>query len=219
MKKLPSWILLETRVHALSARERMILLALIVTLLVGLVDQLWLDKRFKELMVVQGQIQQARQSILLSQEQLVGLAAQRARDPDREVRSELEKLADRKTLLDAEIDQISGQFVSPARMPKVLSTLLESHEGLHLLSVQALPVKEVSMGTGEQSVKLYEHGVKLVFKGSFVALGDYLQAIEALDQSLLWDSVTFSTVVYPVGDIELVVKTLGTGKEFIGVYR
>lgn len=219
MKKPPSWIAIEARVHALSARERIILLVLTITLLVGLADQIWLDKTFKQLMALQGQIQQARQSILLSQEQLVGLAAQRARDPDLEVRSALEQLADRKTALDKEIDQISGQFVSPARMPKVLATLLEAHDGLHLQSVQALPVKEVSMGSGEQSVKLYQHGVKLTFKGSFVALNDYLRDIEGLDQSLLWDSVRFSMAAYPAGDIELVVKTLGTGKEFIGVYR
>lgn len=219
MKKPPSWITLENRVHALSARERIIMLFLLITLLVGLGDQLWLDKSFKQLLALQDQIQQARQSILLSQEQLVGLAAQRARDPDREVRTALEKLADRKTALDAEIDQISGRFVSPARMPRVLATLLEAHEGLHLQSVQALPVKEVSMGSGEQSVKLYEHSVKLRFKGSFVALNGYLRDIEGLDQSLLWESVAFSMATYPYGDIELVVKTLGTGKEFIGVYR
>lgn len=219
LKKHPSWLMLENRVHAMSLRERGILLGLCLAFVIGLVDQLWLGKSFKQLMSVQSQIQQARQSILLSQEQVVGLATQRSRDPDKEVRTELVVLAQRKTALDTEIEKISGQFVSPARMPRVLGSLLEAHPGLRLHSVQALPVKEVLMGTGEQAVKLYEHSVKLKFRGSFVGLHDYLRAIEGLDQSLLWDYLQFSLETYPSGEIELVVKTLGTGKEFIGVYR
>lgn len=219
MKKHPSWLAVESRVHAMSVRERAIMLGLLITLMVGAADQLLLDRGFKQLMTLKKQIQQARQSILLSQEQVVGLAAQRARDPDQEKRTELSSLAERKAALDAEIEQISGQFVSPARMPTVLGNLLQAHAGLHLQAVQALPVNEVSMGTGEQAVKLYEHGVRLTFKGSFLGLHDYLHDIEGLDQSLIWDYLQFSMVTYPAGDIELVVKTLGTGKEFIGVYR
>lgn len=219
VKKHPKWIELENRVHALSVRERVILVGLVITLLVGVTDQLWLDRGFKDLMKLQKRIQDARHSILLSQEQVMALAAQRARDPDQEVRTELQVLADRKIALDSEIDNISGRFVSPARMPKVLGALLQSHPGLQLKAVQALPVTEVSMGSGNEAVKLYEHSVKLTFKGSYIGLHDYLHDIEKLDQSLIWNYLQFSMVTYPAGDIELVVKTLGTGKEFIGVYR
>lgn len=219
VKKHPKWIAFEHRVHALSLRERVIMVALLVAVLVGAVDQLWLDRGFKQLMTLQKRIQDARHSILVSQEQVMALAEQRARDPDQAVRTEMQVLAERKTTLDGEIEKISGRFVSPARMPKVLGALLQAHPGLQLKAVEALPVIEVSMGSGEQAVKLYEHRVKLTFKGSYVGLHDYLRDIERLDQSLIWDYLQFSMVMYPAGDIELVVKTLGTGKEFIGVYR
>lgn len=219
MKKHPKWVALENRVHALSVRERAILLGLLVTLVVGVADQLWISKGFKQLLDLQTQIQQARHSIVLNQDQVMILAEQRARDPDQSLHTEITTLSERKTSLDAEIEKISGAFVSPARMPKVLGNLLQTHAGLHLLSVEAMPVTEVSMGTGEQAVKLYQHSVKMKFTGSFVGLRDYLRDIEGLDQSLVWDYLQFSVATYPGGEIELVVKTLGTGKEFIGVYR
>lgn len=203
----------------MSVRERGILLGLVITLLVGVVDQVWLDRSIKQLQGVQLQVTEVRQLMSAGQEQLMVLAQQRARDPDQEVRTEITALATRKSSLDADIDLVSGQFVSPGRMPEVLGKLLEAHNGLTVQAVQSLPVQEVLLGDGEKAVKLYEHSVQLKFIGGFVDLRDYLRDIESLEKSLIWDRLQFSLTAYPGGEIELVVKTLGTGKEFIGVYR
>lgn len=203
----------------MSVRERGIMLGLLITLLVGGVDQAYLASDFEEMKKLQIQVQEARQFMQENQEKVTVLAEQRARDPDQAVRAEITALSARKSALEVDIDQVSGQFVSPGRMPEVLGKLLNERVGLTVQSVQTLPVQEIALGEGTNTVKLYEHSVKMKFNGSFVGLRDYLRDIEGLEKSLIWDRLLFSLNTYPAGDIELVVKTLGTGKELIGVYR
>jgi MSHA biogenesis protein MshJ len=63
---------------------------------------------------------------------------------------------------------------------------------------------------------LYQHNLKIEFRGDFFSTYQYLRFLEEISASLFWDSLRFEQVEWPSANVVLKIHTLSTEKGFIG---
>lgn len=156
-------------------------------------------------------------------------------DPDKFIRERLADLLDEQAIVDSGIQELAGNLVSANGMTQMLTSVLDSQEGLLLIRVEnsapealtnSLPAATVVQTTAAaagdavlQSIgfQVFRHGLVLEFQGSFFSTLRYLRFLETMDKSFFWDSVEYQQSTWPDARVTLRLHTLSSEEGFIGV--
>lgn len=169
-----------------------------------------------------------RQSQQSSQLQSVELAAIRAQgeiarvtnmlkgDPDKDVDIKLTQLQQQNELLDAQLDEIVKNLVTPNQMAELLEQVLASSKNLKLRSLQSLPAEPIMSNGQAVNAGYFIHPVRIELSGKYFDIQAYLSTLETMPVRYFWRSFQYQVDEYPRANLTLVVYTLGTGQEFIG---
>ena len=144
-------------------------------------------------------------------------------NPNAQKQKQILELRERLTLLDKEIETLSGGLVSASKLPDVLRDVLLSRKNLSLVGMHALKPENLTLVSdssgGDDSkaarVGIFKHRVILRLKGSYFAIRDYLAELEKSDWQFYWSSFDYTVVYYPNAIAQLEVYTLSTEKGFI----
>ena len=147
-------------------------------------------------------------------EQRTDLIARQDDDPDAPWRERLDEARETRAELEAELDEQMQRLVSPSRMVAVLRRMLAEQEGLELESLQTRPPEAVF---DEDDLRVYRHGVTVVFKGSYSATRDYLERLETDSRELIWERVDYQVVSHPRARVRLDVHTLSLEEPTLGL--
>src|SRR5205814_7913991 len=137
------WARSAARYAALARRERGLVLAATLALIVGLGLLLFIEPALKQRALLQRQITQQQADLDALQPQ-VALLKSRQRDPDAATRQQLEALRQQMRLADGEFEQLQRALVAPQDMGRLLESLLHGHRGLQLIALRNVPVVSVS---------------------------------------------------------------------------
>ena len=215
------------RFDALAPRERA-LVALLILVATGMLFHLLLvEPQMQKAERLKAQIDQARQQIRASEQQISLLQKRLTQDPDAPNRQLLSRLQAQKRQIDAQLQAKTGGLISPAQMPRVLETVLSRNTALKLERLNNLPVRPLleeeaaktgeSAGTSGSAAGVYRHGLQLVFRGSYLQMLDYLEALKAVPWNFYWDDLEVTMQRYPQAQIVITVHTLGFTPGWIGV--
>lgn len=213
------WAQLRDKTHALSVRERVIITGAVAVLLLGIFDQLllrpWLQERDK----LQSREQQLQTASAELSQQFSTLEAQLADDPNQHLRERIAQLEARHRQVDVDIARITDGMIAPELMPSLLGELLSERSGLKVHSIKSSPAKQLlSADKDDRSAPaIYRHDLEMRLEGTFEQVQRYLQSIEGLPQTLVWDELVFSVEKYPRGELLLSVHTLSAREELIRV--
>ena len=127
--------------------------------------------------------------------------------------------------LDEETQKYAATLVSPEEMPGLLQVLLarQSLKLIKMSNVAPVPVMENAVTEQEaktpltQRKELYRHGITIQLRGNYDAVLAYLLKLEAQSWKLIWLSMKYQVVDYPVGELDLHLQTLSTGTQWLGV--
>jgi MSHA biogenesis protein MshJ len=160
-------------------------------------------------------------SVLTAQEKTIPL--RKDLDPDSENR---DKAAQLQTEIKRKRDYLQTEvanLVTPSAMPELLRDLLTQEPRLQLLHLAnqtperlALSPSAPSMTEDVDMPSLFRHRLQLEFSGTYLATLDYLRKLEALPQTITWDSVEIETDEYPKATVRLQVHTLNLSEAWIG---
>ncbi len=209
---------------ALSVRERLLLLIVIVSVLYAVWDTVFFtpqQQRYQQLREQQTQWEQKQQETLRT-------LTEKATDISRLSQIKQQKQAailQAKAELDkthAQLEHALNQLVPPTQITALLQNLLSQTHGLTLLEinnepVQAIPTANPSDTKTDTETVLYQHATRLKLKGNYQQLYAYLKAIEQSKWRLYWDSLSYHVTHYPSADITLRVHTISTDKYWIGL--
>lgn len=221
MKK--QWLALLARFDALALRERRLIAVAVLGGVSLLGWSLFIDPAFSRLRVAERGIVEQRAQLSALQAQTAILQSP-AQDPEARARAELAALKQQLSRLSERLSAMDGSLVSPQRMTGLLEELIGRRSGLHLLSLQTLPVKpllERSEGAAPGAAippvsgGLYKHGVEIRLEGSYSDLADYLTRLEKSPQKLLWSAATLSAEKHPRLVLTLTVYTLSLDKTWL----
>ena len=230
------WQRLLERYAALSRREQGLVAAVVAFGPFYLIYTLLLGPDLEQASSLERAIAQHRTDISTLTAQVAGLKGQTRRDPDAPHKAELATLQQQIAATVERMGKLSDTLLTPREMNDFLEGLLARNPGLRLVSLKTLPPESIlaALAAPDKAAKpaepgkpaeppparsfdIYRHGVELRLEGRYADLHAYLQQLEQHRKGLLWGSLEFSVVEYPVSALTVVVYTLSPDKAWMSL--
>ena len=111
------------------------------------------------------------------------------------------------------------ELIDPDKMFQLMTRLVYRESRLKLLSLKRREVKPALAPSEEkqEEAAIYRHVLEVKFSGKFQDILKYMQTLENLDWKLIWDEIEIITDEYPLITVQVVISTLSTRKEWVGV--
>lgn len=208
LDKLRDW---QTRIDALSLRERAILL-LSSGLILGYVLYLLLIQP-----AWQG-LQQGRLELEALQTRMTALEI-RSRDldsgrtsPEQERRERIATLEQQLETRQDRLQQRLGRVLAPQQAAQLLQSIMEQSGGLRLRQLHShsgSPLFNNDQAAAQAGPSVGRYNLTLEMEGGYNATRRFLQQVEQLPWTLFWDSLEYEVREHPNAMITLNLYTLG----------
>jgi MSHA biogenesis protein MshJ len=237
-----SLINMGSRFNAMSLRERAMIAAALLALLIVLWDQVLMGP----LRLRETQLSQEVEEVKKNLEALATSIEGRANDnPLSIAMTQKKELTQSLASVDAQLQSESAGLIAPQRMLAALRDVLERQQGLRLVSMRNLPVTSLLpppvnpnagvanpvieksaayMGVPNAEVRPaiaesgpYIHSLEIVVEGNYLDVLRYLQTVEQLPWRFYWQVLELKTTEYPTNRVRLRLNTLSMEKEWLGV--
>jgi MSHA biogenesis protein MshJ len=111
------------------------------------------------------------------------------------------------------------ELIDPDKMFQLMTQLVYKESRLKLLSLKRREVKPaIALSEGRQDeMAIYRHLLEVKFSGKFLDILKYMQTLENLDWKLIWEEIEIVRGEYPLITVKIVISTLSTRKEWVGV--
>lgn len=215
--------------NARSLRERALIAAGMVAVVVAILDTLLLSPLAVQQKRLSAQLSEARTAIKAGEIMIAANSGQA--DPDEVKRRYRDELRKQIAEMDARLQGLQKQLVPPDEVAKLLEGVLKKERGLTLVSLRKLPVqryqtsgapvqsgapaKPAANGSAERSI--YQHSFEVSVEGSYAELFGYLTRLEALPWQLFWGKVTLEAEEQPKLRLTLTLHTLSLNKAWLVV--
>jgi MSHA biogenesis protein MshJ len=204
---------LALRFRKLSARERVLVLAASLAVLVVIWNLALMDP-------LNARRNALQQELAMMQDAMGATAdaadAAQAADP-------LSVAFRKKQSLQGELDQVnarlakeSGGLIEPQRMADVIHKVLSDQHGVALVSLKNLPPQSLAKNPA-LAAGPYIHPVEIIVEGNYLDMLAYLHALEALPYRFFWRTLELQTTEYPVNRVRIELGTLSMDREWIGI--
>jgi MSHA biogenesis protein MshJ len=209
-----------TRVDALSLRERGMIFATLLLLLL----LVWYGLFMEPL----GKREQARAAEKLAlgtrlqnlDAQLAALGGRLGEDRGVAANEQSSRIATEIAALERELETYLQDLIAPTEMAAVLEEVLAEQPGLELMGVRNLEPEALLAGEegGAGTVRnVYRHGLELTIEGGYRDCLRYLEVLEALPWRIYWKRLDLESEEYPRNRITIQVQTLSLEQELLGV--
>ncbi len=165
------------------------------------------------------------QQILTAQAQITALQTRQAEarqagenDPNVFAREQLVELVAAEAEARRQLDEINGSVISATTMNRLLSEVLDRHEGLRLVRLENRPAEPlVGDALSEAAQRMFRHGLILEFEGDYLSLLQYLVYLESLQENFFWESLSITPGEWPTSAIRIGLSALSPEESFVGI--
>lgn len=237
------WEKIATRIDAMSLRERVLVFAAAVALLITVTNSLLLDPQYvKQKQLAQRMAEEQAKAARIHAE-IQEKSRLKTIDPDAANRERLKVLQQQSLQMNSALKDLQKRLVPPDKMPGLLDGILKRSGKLRLVSLKTLPpsglndtllsektapegklplnpgvpVSKASAENQQMVNAVYKHGVELTIQGSYAELTNYLTEMEALPWQLFWSKAKFSVDEYPRSTLTLTLYTLSLEKVWLNL--
>ena len=234
------WRTLQRRFDQRLERERLLMIGAALALTLMLADRLWLSPALAAFKLAQAQQTTARTALAAIQadaQVLQNLGSTQARQRQAELTAWRQRVREG----DSALRRHEQTLVGPDRMVSLLEQLLARQGQVRVRALRSLgrtdllnpgvpgapaePDKALRATTAAgaaaaadpAAVTLYRHGVELVLEGGFADLLQYLRAVEALPQHVLWGSVSLKVEQHPKSVLTLRAYTVSRDRHWLEI--
>lgn len=231
-----AWHKLALKIDAMSLRERAIIFALAVLILVLLINATLLDPQYAKQSKLSQQIKEQQAQIADIQHQIQQRVKAQENDPDYDVRMRMQALRQRAQQMNDALGDVQKGLVPPDRMAALLESVLKKNDKLLLLSLKTLPVKRLNDAVDADekpapdvltaslpdeepdAVKgVFKHTVELKVQGSYMDIMAYMKSLEDMPWQIFWGNAELAVDDYPKGTLTLTLFTLSLDKKWLNL--
>ena len=223
---LEKWNNLKDKTAALSLRERGILLAVGIIVIVFIWAQFFYLDFEKGLKKTKQEISQLQQNEWAQKEQLASLMARLSHDPNAALFKEQSEIQEKLVVLKEQIEIRLSDLIAPELMADVMRDVLSDYKGLHLISAKNLPVEPLKLTVNQKEEKqtkqedtqtvLFSHRFEMILSGDYFQTLTFLKSLEGM-QGFYWTMLKYEVSDYPAANITLQLSTLSLDEDWIGV--
>lgn len=222
---------LETRIDALSLRERGILFLVVLSVLFWFATVVI----FPSLGVEQQRLEQDLRAKLTQvqtlSDQNQAMMAKLAQDPEALAQARIADLKQHLRTEEASVASIIRGLVSPRDMPRLVQQMLAKNRTLQVIKLENLPAQPLeeekagaettapspAAATPTNGARIYRHGMRIELRGQYVDIARYLRALEELPSKVFWGEVRFESEKYPMSRVTLVIYTISLNQAWLEV--
>ena len=219
---------LEVRFNAISVREQKLLFyavpfVICFVLILGLIEPV-----IMQTIDTRDQISTKKLRLLDASNNVDAVKAQLSVDPDMATRNQITGVNEQIVTLEKLFANELEQLVPPYAMPLVLEQLLAKAKKLRLMNMSSVPPINIfnddEKDINPQNIienaigpKLFKHGLKIRFEGSFFDTRDFLISAEQMGWKLHWREILFEVNEYPKAQVDIELFTLSKSVGYINV--
>lgn len=210
---------LETRFNEMTPRERGMIFAAGLILVVMVLYSLWLGPNLERSASLERKLSSHQQSSETLTRQIAMVKEALKRDPNEATQRQLDKQKADIEVLDSKLKALTVDLVAADQMLPVLQSLLAKSRDLTLIgltSIDSQPVLELQEQE-DSGVGMYRHGIAIEVSGSFFDVYRLVESIEASQWRFYWQSFDYQVTDYPKAKVRIVLYTLSTSEEYIRV--
>ncbi len=197
--------------NARVTRERVLIVAAVLTLVLAAWDSLLMQPLRDQSRVLAAELESFSQD--------PGAAMRDNDDPRQIALRRAGELQLQARNLDAQVAGSASGFVPAAEMTQVLHDVLRRQSHLTLVSIRNLPVRSLippAEGTGPGTAP-YVHSIELVIDGPYADVQGYVHALEELPWKFRWNVLDLATRDFPINRVRLELSTLSMDSTWLGV--
>ncbi len=212
-----AWLKLTAKVNALSLRERILVFVTGLLIVFMPIYSFALEPMQISIKNNQDNISKLEIDLVRVKGEVEVAHIRLQRDPNKALQKELAILMQAMADADKQLKDQTVDLIPADRMASVLERMLTRSEQLTLVKLESIapkPLLEVSNKLGDE-INLYQHGLKLVFEGSYFPIQKYLTSLENLEEKFYWRLLDYRVTEYPKASVELEIYTLSTNKDFL----
>lgn len=219
-----------TRVDAMSMRERVLVLGMVIVVIVTLANLLLLDPLFARKKALTDELANARTELQANQDLIAALTRNAAADPDAPARAKLQALQGRLAESGASLDTLGRTLVPADQIPVLLERILQRQTGLTLRSMRTLPVATLdpakrtahdesaaSALPPTSAAGIYRHGIEITVEGSYRDLLSYVEQLEQLPWTMYWGRLGLKAENYPISAMTLTLYTVSLDSAWLSM--
>ncbi len=205
--------------NALTLRERLLF---VFTILVSISVVWWYfyvePMQLKTKSLVKENIRISNE-VVITRRTINDIRSRIARGVDQDKTRKLAQLELALETVDERLRLKTIELIDPEQMFQLMTRLVYSESKLKLLSLKRREVKQAITPSENQPDEygIYRHVLEVKFSGKFLDILKYMQSLENLDWKLIWDEIEIVTDEYPRITVKVVISTLSTRKEWVGV--
>lgn len=218
------WQQVNRNYAALSLREKVLILATSVVVMLFLLGNFVIEPQLRTLEESKKTTRSLNKNIQDAIAGRVAIEQKIASDPKGQLIKQLEALKGNDKQLKQALALQQMSLISSSDMAMQLQYLVAEQKGLTVESLNSMaPVailfEQPSPDKEHAKPKplLFRHAVEIQVKGRYFDVVSFLQSIEQQNEFLLWGDIHYEVTKYPDALVTFVVSTVSTDKEFIGV--
>lgn len=225
------WVQIKNKFEAFEVRERALMVGALFAAVYLAWDFILLKPIADDTKIALAHERNAKQGIGTAEAELAVLHAVSQRDPDVQLKKELQQLHEKLQSLDNELEVLAVGLVKAKDLPVMLHQMLSQTQNVRLLSLTTLPVETIDLKAEKgrsdsagasatedaetpsaQMAQLYKHAVQVKLEGSYSATYEFVKALEDSEWQFYWDNFDYQVAEYPNASVTLRLFTLAGDK-------
>jgi MSHA biogenesis protein MshJ len=215
------WLQAQTRIDAMSVRERVMIFAAAAFVLIAVLNMVFLDPLLAKHKLKLAEVVQQQEKLKELQAARQALMQAKVNDDHSPLRSQIAALKQQLLEHDRYLQSRKDKLVSPDKMSALLEQVLKNNDKLELLELKTLPlsllIEPVAGKAAAPAQQIYKHGVQITVRGGYLELMRYLSSLEKLPTQMFWGDVTLTVEKHPDSLMILTVYTLSMDKTWLTV--
>lgn len=226
------WELACAKIDELSLRERAIIFAAAVFVVISLLNSLLLDPLMAKQKILSAQVVQQQEKMKQLRAQMQNLVQAKQDDEKSPLRDRLTQLKQQLQDQDGYMQSRRDHLIAPDKMADLLKQVLSKNGGLQLIELKTLPTSlliekpptendtkqpAVAESADHDQKQIFKHGVQISVRGGYLDLLRYVSALERMPTQMFWGEVSLSVDGYPNSVLTLTLYSLSLDKIWLTV--
>ena len=201
---------LQVKINALRIRERRLMALTLVSVILMLAMTVLWQPIFKSILKNYQSNQSSFNTIQTIKLEIQGYKKRLGIDVNAPYKEQVKNLKQQIKDQDKKVVNLTSALITPRNMGQVFTGLLKVND-VYMNKISNLDAEVININDQKEETNLlFKHGLSLELQGEYLKALKYVQEIEAQDWQLYWDELSFTTLSYPQGRLNIKVHTLST---------
>ncbi len=209
------WQELDQKFIALTSREKVMISGSVVVLLAVLLFKAIIEPYLLDLESLNKTNALAQTNLSATNKQIELIQTALSSDPNENIKREIAELQRQLTVVEAELEKVTTDYVAPEKMTTELTRLLKTSQDIRVVGISVLPTKRIDSNTELDLPVYYRHEFKVTVVGAYFPLMDFVKKITTKNKKFGVQHLEYEVNEHPNATMTLSLVTISDNENVI----